>query len=66
MNFDKVRKAVTDLTSIILTLQGEGSKHKAQELLDHYGINLPEVQHALEKLTAAKIPVDIDAIYDWE
>jgi hypothetical protein len=66
VNFDKVRKAVTDLTAIILTLQGEGSKTKAQELLDHYGINLPEVQHALEKLTAAKIPVDIDAIYDWE
>jgi len=53
----KVRQAVTGLTREIMTIQATGDYAAAQALLKKMAVIRPEVQRALDKLTA--IPVDI-------
>lgn len=57
VNFDKIKAAVTKLTSVILTIQAEGSKVKAKELLDKYGVMRDNVKQVLD--TMKDIAVDI-------
>jgi hypothetical protein len=57
VDFDKIKPAVTKLVNVILTLQAEGSKHKAKELLDTYGVNRDIVKSSLDKLS--DIAIDI-------
>ena len=54
----RIKKAVKELTRIILTLEAEGSYSNAKEMLEKYGIVRPEMQKALDRLR--DIPVDIE------
>lgn len=61
VNFDKIKQAVTKLTSAIMTIQAEGSYDKAKAMLDTYGVMRPEMKAALDKMTS--IPTDIAPRY---
>ncbi|MBX2990949.1 MAG: hypothetical protein KF749_07250 [Bacteroidetes bacterium] len=61
VNFDKIKQAVTKLTSEIMTIQAEGSYGKAKAMLDTYGVMRPEMKAALDKMTT--IPTDIAPRY---
>ncbi|HEY8551031.1 MAG TPA: hypothetical protein VIL35_13830 [Vicinamibacterales bacterium] len=52
-----IKRAVTDLTREIMTLQAEGSYEKASALLTRLAVIRPEVQKVLDRLT--DVPVDI-------
>jgi hypothetical protein len=54
----KVRAAVTGLTRELLTIEAEGSKAKAQAILDRLGVVRPPMQAALDRLK--DVPVDIE------
>ncbi len=58
VNFARIKRAVTDLTREIMTIQAEGSYQKAKDLLTRYGSIRPEMQKVLDKLTG--MPVDIE------
>jgi hypothetical protein len=53
----KVKPAVTALTKELMTIQAEGNKAKAADLLSRLGVVRPEIQKILDKLI--KVPVDI-------
>ncbi len=59
IDYFKMKKAVYALSSIILKIQGDGSKENAQKLIDTYGKITPQLQSDLNKLEKLNIPVDI-------
>ena len=59
INFDKMTTAMNDLSKLLLTLQGNGDYEGAKQLLASKGVITDELQSELDKLTEAKIPVDI-------
>ena len=58
VNAPNVKDGVAALTRQILTIEAEGDYAKAKALGDRLGVLRPEVQRALDKLTA--VPVDIE------
>jgi hypothetical protein len=54
---EAMKRAVTDLTREIMTLQALGDYAAAADLLERFGVVRPEVQGALDRL--ADVPVDI-------
>ena len=61
VDFDNVKKHVQDLAGIILTLQGDGDKQGAKQLLDEHGIISENLQQCLQRLQ--DVPVDIAPEY---
>ena len=59
VDFDRMEDAVTALSEVILTLQGDGDFAGAGELLREKGLVSEALRGDLERLTAAGIPVDI-------
>jgi hypothetical protein len=59
VDFDKMETAMTDLSRLLLTLQGDGDYEGAVELAESLGIIQPQLQGDLDRLTEANIPVDI-------
>lgn len=59
VDFDKMETAMTDLSRLLLTLQGDGDYEGAVELAESRGIIQPQLQSDLDRLTEANIPVDI-------
>jgi hypothetical protein len=57
----KIKEGVRDLTSLIMTVQAEGDKERAKQLLAKYAVKTPELEIALNKLK--EIPVDISPMY---
>ncbi len=55
---EKIKAGVEGLTREIMTIQAEGNYAKAKELSTKLGVIRPEVQRALDKLSA--VPVDIE------
>ncbi len=51
--------AVTELSKLILTLQGDGDYAAVAALFEELGVIRPQLQADLERLAAAGIPVDI-------
>ena len=58
-NPDAMGQAVSDLSRLLLTLQGDGDYAGANALLEEKGVIGPELQADLDRLSAASIPVDI-------
>ena len=50
---------MTDLSRLLLTLQGDGDYEGATALTDESGVIGEQLQADLDRLTAASIPVDI-------
>ena len=59
VHFDKMGEAMTALTKVILTLQGDGDYEGAGRLLSERGVIKPELQADLDRLVEQNIPVDI-------
>ncbi|MCG8370758.1 MAG: Zn-dependent hydrolase, partial [Proteobacteria bacterium] len=59
VDFDAMELAMTGLSRLLLTLQGDGDYEGARELTETKGVIEPELQADLDRLTEASIPVDI-------
>jgi hypothetical protein len=59
VDFDRMREAMADLSSLLLTLQGNGDYEGALELTNTKGVIGRQLQADLDRLTSASIPVDI-------
>ncbi|TDJ34816.1 MAG: Zn-dependent hydrolase [Gammaproteobacteria bacterium] len=59
VDFDSMREAMTDLSRLILTLQGDGDYEGVTKLVAERGSIGPELQADLDRLSQASIPVDI-------
>ncbi len=59
VDFDKMEASMTDLSRLLLTLQGDGDYEGAVELTESKGVIDAQLQADLDRLTDADIPVDI-------
>jgi len=59
VNFDKMNLAMTDLSRLILTLQGNGDYNGVANLVAQKGVISDDLQADLDRLSSANIPVDI-------
>ena len=59
VDFDAMREAMSGLSELILTLQGDGDHDGAAALLAEKGVVGPALQADLDRLGSAGIPVDI-------
>jgi hypothetical protein len=59
VDFERMRDAMTDLSRLLLTLQGDGDYQGAAKLTSSKGIIGAQLQADLDRLTQASIPVDI-------
>ncbi len=59
VNFENMRKAVSDLGSEILIIQGDGNYSKAKEMIENLAVLNPMLQKSLNKIAYAGIPRDI-------
>ena len=59
VNYDKLSTAMEDLSSLILTLQGNGDYDAVAKLVAEKGVIKESLQADLDRLTEANIPVDV-------
>ena len=59
VDFDRMQDAITALSRLLLTLQGDGDYAGALELTNTKGVIGDQLQADLDRLTRAEIPVDI-------
>ncbi|NNG43485.1 Zn-dependent hydrolase [Pseudoalteromonas sp. NEC-BIFX-2020_002] len=59
VNMEKMGLAMAKLSSLILTLQGDGDYQKVDQLIATHGDIKTELAKDLEKLSQANIPVDV-------
>ena len=59
VDFERMETAMTDLSRLLLTLQGDGDYDGARELIETKGVISDLLQGDLDRLTSAGIPVDI-------
>ncbi|HET6628597.1 MAG TPA: Zn-dependent hydrolase [Woeseiaceae bacterium] len=60
VDFDRMQEAVTGLSTLLLTLQGNGDYAGAVKLLDEKGVIGETLRSDLDRLAEAGIPVDIE------
>ncbi|KAJ2807552.1 hypothetical protein H4S07_003570 [Coemansia furcata] len=61
VDMDRIASAVAQLTSDIMLIQGDGDKLRAVEFRERYGLILPSVKNALNRLK--DVPIDIAPIW---
>jgi hypothetical protein len=59
VDFDKMQAAMTGLSRLLLTLQGNGDYAGTLALMDEKGVVAADLQASLDRLAEAGIPVDI-------
>jgi len=59
VDFEAMQNAMTELSRLLLTLQGDGDYEGASELTNTKGVIGTQLQADLDRLTEANIPVDI-------
>lgn len=59
VNMENMAKAVDSLSSLILTIQGDGDYNSVDKLVKESGVIGKELEQDLAKLEAGKVPVDI-------
>lgn len=59
VDFERMGSSITELSRLLLTLQGDGDYDGVVKLLESRGVIEPELQGDLDRLTRANIPVDI-------
>ncbi len=60
VDFERMQQAMSALSNLLLTLQGDGDYEGARKLTDEKGIIGKQFQEDLDRLTNANIPVDIE------
>jgi hypothetical protein len=60
VDFDRMKEAIAAMSELLLTLQGTGDYAGTAKLLEKSGAVGAELQSALDRLTDADIPVDIE------
>jgi hypothetical protein len=59
VDYEEMDAAMTELSRLLLTLQGNGDYEGAAELTNAKGVISAQLQSDLDRLTSAQIPVDI-------
>jgi hypothetical protein len=59
VDFERMQEAMSSLSNLLLTLQGDGDYDAVLALTDKSGLVRPALQADLDRLTDANIPVDI-------
>jgi hypothetical protein len=59
VNQEKLQEAMNDLSSLIITLQGDGNKAGVEELMTEMGMVPENLASDLQRLSEAGIPVDV-------
>ncbi|MCW3805967.1 dipeptidyl-peptidase 3 family protein [Plebeiibacterium marinum] len=59
VDFEKMRKAMVELSADILIMQGDGDYAKAKQMIEEKGFIQPELQADLDRIAQAGIPRDI-------
>ena len=59
VDYEEMESAMTDLSRLLLTLQGDGDYAGASRLTESMGVIPAQLQSDLDRLTRAQIPVDI-------
>ncbi len=59
VNPDAMKDAVNSLSTLIITIQGDGDYEKASALISQYGVMDETLKAALKKVEEKDIPVDI-------
>ena len=59
VNYEKMKEAMMKLSDLLLTVQGNGDYAHAQELISEMGFVREDLQHDLDRINSAGIPVDI-------
>lgn len=59
IDFESMERAMTALSEVILTLQGDGDYEAAAALIDEKGVIGPQLQADLDRLDKLGIPVDV-------
>ena len=59
VDFDRMQEAMSSLSNLLLTLQGNGDYQGAVKLTEEKGVIGDQLQADLDRLTRADIPVDI-------
>jgi hypothetical protein len=59
VDFDRMQQAMSALSNLLLTLQGDGDYEGARMLTGEKGVIGDQLQRDLDRLTRANIPVDI-------
>lgn len=59
INFDKMKEAMNSLSTLILTIQGDGDYEKAAKFIRQYGTMDNDLQNTLKAIEQKDIPVDI-------
>ena len=59
VDFDRMQDAMSSLSNLLLTLQGDGDYEGASQLTNEKGVIGDELRADLDRLTRADIPVDI-------
>jgi hypothetical protein len=59
VDFEKMKDAINSLSSLILTIQGDGDYEKAAAMIRQYGVMDEELKAALKRIENKDIPVDI-------
>jgi hypothetical protein len=59
VNFENMETAMTELSQLILTLQGNGDYDAVAQLVAEKGLINKELQADLDRLSSASIPVDV-------
>ncbi|MBL7138973.1 MAG: Zn-dependent hydrolase [Bacteroidales bacterium] len=62
VNLEKIREAMNEWATFVLTLEGDGNYELAADFLEVNGVIKPELQAELDLLKSKQIPVDI--VYD--
>lgn len=59
INFEKMKQAATELTQLVLNIQGDGDYAAAKKFVEKMGVINPGLQADLDRLSEAGIPIDI-------
>ncbi|NNC82571.1 MAG: Zn-dependent hydrolase [Flavobacteriales bacterium] len=59
VDMEQMKKAMDELSEVILTLQGDGDSEGVKQLIEKYGKIDAELQADLDRLNDAGIPVDV-------
>ena len=59
VDFDRMQEAMTSLSRLLLTLQGDGDYDGAAALTNEKGVIGSQLQADLDRLDEADIPIDI-------